>query len=54
MSMIIKVDGAEAQVPGNQRVVQEVRTDNDPFVPLETPLVLIIIKYAEEERELES
>ena len=51
---MVKVDGAQAQVSSNQHVVNEVRTNYDRLVPLEPPLVLIIIKYAEEERELES
>ena len=52
--MMVKVDGAEAQVPGNHHVVKEVRTNHDLLVPLEPPLVLIVIEYAEEQRKLES
>ena len=52
--MMVKVDGAETQVPGNHHVVKEVRTNHDLLVPLEPPLVLIVIEYAEEERKLES
>ena len=51
--MMVKVDGAEAKVPSNQHIVKEVRTNHDLLVPLEPPLVLIIIKYADEERKLE-
>ena len=51
---MVKVDGAQAQVSSNQHVVNEVRTNYDRLVPLEPPLVLIIIKCAEEEWKLES